>query len=134
MPVSPDNTDLTEALARVSEKSASERMADKAGGDRLFNQALTKCRAQPILTTKSGHHTFSKSAGESADEGESQTGMLHRHALEQTRRRLSILGDKLNDAAAKNADSPALPHIRAAQAAHREATKHISSLITEDED
>jgi hypothetical protein len=131
--VSPDgrSTDLTDALERVQQKSADVRAADKFGGDLLFSKAYSACR-QPVVMNRSEQlgygQVFTKAASKSTDvrDGEADQ-ILRRHSAAQAH--LKILGDKIQAAVTANPDSMAAPHLRAAAAAHREATKHVNSCL-----
>jgi hypothetical protein len=139
VPVSPDgeSTDLTEALARVQEKSANVRMADQAGAALLFSKAYSTCR-EPLVMNRSEQlgygQVFTKAAGKPGDDsGNEAQQILRRDALESAQARLKILGEKLDAAVTANPDSMAVPHLKAAQAAHREATKNINSCLNEED-
>jgi hypothetical protein len=125
----PNSEALNEAIAR-SDKTA--------GGFLDFREALTKVRRAPIVDTRNGGEissrpVFSKSDSKSFDGGSEAGQYLRRAALDSARARLQVLGQKLDAALTANPDSAAVPHLRAAQAAHREATKHINSCL-KDED
>jgi hypothetical protein len=132
VPVSSDgqSTELQEAWARVSPKAA---------GDLAFNKVYSKARAKPLVMGPADRlrygEVFTKAASRSTDDGDSAADrILRRHALETAQAHLKVLGDRIHAAVTANPDSSAAPHLQAAAAAHRQATKHINSCLNEEDE
>ena len=129
VPVTPGNAALAEAWAH----STGDKMA-------MAQVAFRKSYAtrQPMLISKvGGQVTFSKSAGESADDGSSEAAqLLRRHSFETALAHMQILQDKIKDAmTAVGPDSMAQPHLSVAYGAASKATGHLANCLqAEDED
>jgi hypothetical protein len=129
VPVTPNSEALNEAIAR------SDR------GFLGFRKALTRQRLQPqVFERVSGQvvsrSAFSKSAGESADDGSSEAAqLLRRHSFETALAHLEILEDKIKDAIrAVGPDSAAQRHLSAAHMAASKAKGHLANCLAAEDD